>query len=166
MLCRRRFHGFVATARIHALCEHWALKRRPSLLCEVALLNIQVKFWYRFIFPDEGLLDAGFTIPTKTKILDDYPTFSGPMLEKWFREKLMESGNYREIGSWWEMKGDQNEVDIVAIGVLDKTAFVAEVKRQRKSFHERAFIDKVEHLKTTILHGYDITTYCLTLADM
>ena len=125
-----------------------------------------LRFWYRFVLPDEGLLDAGFTAPTAAKILADFPTFSGPMLEKWFRESLMETGKYREIGAWWDSKGVQNEVDIIAIELVQKQAFVAEVKRQRKSFHEGAFLDKVDHLQTAILHGYTITTACLTLEDM
>lgn len=125
-----------------------------------------LRFWYRFVFPDEGLLDAGFTQPTMNKILSDYPTFSGPMLERWFRESLMETGKYREVGAWWDTSGAQNEIDIVAIAIEGKAAFVGEVKRKRKSFHEKAFIDKVNHLKTKILHGYDVTQGCLTLDEM
>lgn len=125
-----------------------------------------MRFWYRFIMPDEGLLDAGFTAPTVTKILSDFATFSGPMLEKWFRESLMETGKYREVGAWWDAKGTQNELDIVAIEISQKNAFIAEVKRKRKAFHERAFRDKVEHVQTTVLNGYTITTACLTLDEM
>ena len=84
------------------------------------------------------------------------------MLERWFREALMETGQYRQIGAWWDSTsgagGAQNEVDIVALGISGKTAFVGEVKRKRKSFHEKAFLDKVEHLKTTILHGMTVET--------
>lgn len=129
-----------------------------------------LRFWYRFIAADEGLLEAGFTQPTSERILADYPTFSGSMLERWFREALMETGQYRQIGAWWDstsgVGGAQNEVDIVALGISGKTAFVGEVKRKRKSFHEKAFLDKVEHLKTTILHGITVETGCLTLEDM
>ncbi len=58
------------------------------------------------------------------------------------------------------------EVDILAIDLSEKEAFVAEVKRHRKAFKEKAFLEKVEHLKTTILHGVDVSSGCLTMEDM
>ena len=129
-----------------------------------------LRFWYRFIAGDEGLLEAGFTEPVKKRILAEYPTFSGAMLERWFKEALMQTGKYRRVGSWWnsasETQGNQWEVDIVAIGLSEKNAFVAEVKRQRKAFKEKNFLEKVAHLKTTILSGMDVRTGCLTMEDM
>ncbi len=129
-----------------------------------------LKFWYRFIASDEGLLEAGFTASTAEKILAGFPTFSGPMLERWYRQALMETGKYRQVGAWWDttsgVGGAPKEVDLVALGVSGKSAYVGEVKRQRKSFQEKEFLKKVEHLKTTILHGMEIQTGCLTLEDM
>lgn len=129
-----------------------------------------LRFWCRFIAADEGLLEAGFTASTAEKILADYPTFSGPMLERWFREALMETGRYRQVGAWWDTAsgagGAQNEVDIVALGVSRQSAYVAEVKRQRKAFREKEFLEKVDHLRKTILHGMQVETGLLTLSDM
>ena len=92
------------------------------------------------------------------------------MLERWFRQALMETGKYRVVGAWWDSAsgagGAQNEVDVVALGISGKDAFVGEVKRKRKSFHEKAFLEKVEHLKVTILRGFTIETGCLTLDEM
>ena len=46
----------------------------------------------------------------------DYTTYSSLTLERYFRTKLAESGLYKKIGLWWELKGeDQNEIDIVAL---------------------------------------------------
>ena len=129
-----------------------------------------LRFWFRFISPDEGLLEAGFPESTIEKIKTDYPTFSGPILERWFREALMESGRYRAVGSWWNSArgagGGQSEVDVVAVSIDGKKVYVAEVKRQRKSFREHEFRDKVEILKTTVLHGMDVETGCLTMEEM
>ena len=44
----------------------------------------------------------------------DYPTYSGKMLERYFKQKFAESFLYKDIGSWWELKGDAYEIDIVA----------------------------------------------------
>ena len=61
-------------------------------------------------------------MPALEKIMmDDYPTFSGIALERWFRQKMMESCRYKIIGGWWkpggvntEGKSDKFEIDIVA----------------------------------------------------
>ena len=69
------------------------------------------------------------------KIIEtDYPTYSGKILELYFKQKFAESYQFRAIGSWWETKGNQNEIDIVALGLEKNKAVVAEVKRQRKNF--------------------------------
>lgn len=99
-------------------------------------------------------------------IYADYPTYSGKTLEIYFKQKLRESTEYRAIGSWWESKGNQNEIDIVAITLDDKKAYVAEVKRQRKNFKPQLFDNKIEAIKKKILDGYDIESRCLGLEDM
>lgn len=82
----------------------------------------------------------------------------------------METGRYLQVGAWWDTAsgagGAQNEVDIVALGVSRQSAYVAEVKRQRKAFREKEFLEKVDHLKKTILHGMQVETGLLTLSDM
>ena len=129
-----------------------------------------LRFWYRYVAQDVGLLEAGFVESVEKRILDEFPAYSDAMLERWFREALMQTGKYRRVGSWWnsvsEAGAKQREVDIVAIGLSEKDAYVAEVKRQRKAFKEKVFLEKVEHLKTTILHGMNVSFGCLTMEDM
>ena len=67
-----------------------------------------------------------------TIIKNDYPVFSGFALERWFRQKFMESQNYVDIGGWWlPQSGDPEEIDIVTED-LEGNINVWEVKRQRK----------------------------------
>jgi uncharacterized protein len=73
---------------------------------------------------------------------------------------------YRAIGSWWEPKGDQNEIDIVAVALDNKKALVAEVKRQRKNFKPQLLERKIEVLKTKVLSKYEIDSACLDIEDM
>lgn len=44
----------------------------------------------------------------------DYETFSGVMLEHYFRDKFIQSGIYTNIGMSWNRK-EENEIDIIAI---------------------------------------------------
>src|SRR5574344_342848 len=93
-----------------------------------------LRFWFRYIERNRSLIEIGNFQGLAKIIHADYPTYSGKSLELYFKRKLQESFDYRAIGSWWEPKGSQNEVDIIAISLDNKTAYVAEVKRHRKNF--------------------------------
>lgn len=129
-----------------------------------------LRFWFRFIESNANLISCGETEAIAQNIEKNYETFSGLALEQFFQEKLRTSGNYRLIGNWWSQKlgqqSEQNEVDIVAISCDEKSALVAEVKRQKKSFREKAFRDKVEYLKTTALAGFQVKRALFTLEDI
>ena len=92
------------------------------------------------------------------------------MLEKYFREQLIEKQLYSNIGSWWEAsKGkdkEQHEINIVAIYAHEKKVLVAEVKRQRKNFKPELFQEKVEAIRTKLFFKHEIETTCFTLDDM
>ena len=88
------------------------------------------------------------------------------MLEKYFKQQFAESLQYRAIGSWWEAKGNQNEIDIVALKLEKNQAIAVEVKRQKKNFKPELLVAKVEHLKNKLLPKYQIETVCLSLEDM
>ncbi|MDP4278090.1 MAG: DUF234 domain-containing protein [Bacteroidota bacterium] len=51
------------------------------------------------------------------------------------------------MGQWWEPKGDQNEVDLVAVTLNNKKAMVAEVKREPKTFRPQLLEGKIQVLK-------------------
>ena len=68
--------------------------------------------------------------------------------------------------SRWELKGNQNEIDIVALRLEKNQAVVAEVKRQKKNFKPELMAAKVEHLKNKVLPKYSIEVRCLGLEDM
>jgi hypothetical protein len=87
-------------------------------------------------------------------------------LELYFKQQFAESFQYRAIGSWWEPKDNQNEIDIVALKLEKNQAVVAEVKRQKKNFKPELLAAKVEHLTHKLLPKYQIETVCLSLEDM
>jgi AAA+ ATPase superfamily predicted ATPase len=125
-----------------------------------------LRFWFRYIERNRSLIELGNYEGLAQIIRNDYPTYSGKTLEIYFKQKLQESFDYRAIGSWWETKGNQNEVDIIAITLDNKKALVAEVKRQRKNFKPQNFDSKVQVLRNKILSKYDIDAVCLDLEEM
>jgi AAA+ ATPase superfamily predicted ATPase len=125
-----------------------------------------LKFWFNYFDRHRSMIEIRNFEGLKSIIKNDYQTYSGKILEKYFKQQFAESLKYKNIGSWWESKGNQNEIDIVALSLEKNKAVVAEVKRNKKNIKETLFLDKVEHLKKKLLPTYNIETCFLTLEDM
>ncbi|MFR9585640.1 MAG: ATP-binding protein [Rikenellaceae bacterium] len=125
-----------------------------------------LRFWFRYIESNRYIIEIGNYGGLSKIMLDDYPTYSGKMLEGYFKQRMIESFDYRAIGSWWESRGDQNEIDIVGVYLDNSRAKVIEVKRQRKNFKPQLFESKIEVLKTRALSKYEIESECWCLEDM
>lgn len=125
-----------------------------------------IRFWFNYFDRHRSLIEIKNFKALRNIIKDDYPTYSGKMLERYFKQKLAESFLFREIGSWWESKKEQNEIDIVALKLEKNQALVAEVKRQKKNFKPSLFTAKVEQLKNKILAKYTIETQFFSLDEM
>jgi SepF-like predicted cell division protein (DUF552 family) len=100
----------------------------------------------------------------KNIINRDYATYSGQILERYFRAKISTEENLSQIGSYWE-SGNQNEIDIVALNEYEKKAIIAEVKRQAKHIDLDILRKKAEKLMVN-LKGYTIDFRGLSMEDM
>jgi len=88
-------------------------------------------FWFRFIYKYKSAIEIENFDYVKEIVKRDYSTYSGKFLEKIFIEKLKETKEFSNIGTYWE-RGNQNEIDIVAVNDLKKYILIAEVKRDKK----------------------------------
>lgn len=125
-----------------------------------------IRFWFNYFDRHRSLIEIKNFQGLRKIIKADFPTYSGLMLERYFKQKLAESFQFREIGSWWGLKNEQNEIDIVALKLQKNQALVAEVKRRKKNFKPDLFAAKVEHLQHKALAKYTIETALLSLEDM
>ena len=57
-------------------------------------------------------------------------TFSGYILERYFRQRFAELGIYNVVSNYW--KGGGDEIDLVAVNSAEKSMVIAECKRQAK----------------------------------
>lgn len=148
------------------------IRQRPLLAKEgsqVVRYEIQdnfIRFWFNYFDRHRSLIEIKNFTALQTIIKSDYPTYSGIMLERYFKQQFAETFQYRAIGSWWEPKGNQNEIDIVALKLEKNQAVAAEVKRQKKNFKPEQLAAKAAHLKNKLLPNYQIETICLSLEDM
>jgi AAA+ ATPase superfamily predicted ATPase len=125
-----------------------------------------IRFWFNYFDRYRSLIELKNFAGLQAIIKADYPTYSGKLLERYFKQQLAESDQYKEIGSWWEAKGNQNEIDIVALSLKKSHAFIAEIKRQKKNFKPELLALKAEYLKQKVLPKYSIETACWSLEEM
>lgn len=168
--------GVTVAGHLKRLIEDYSLIKRfrpimdkpRSQNAKYEITDNFLRFWFNYFDRNQTLVEMNNFEHLRHIVSSDYQTFSGAALEKWFRQKMMESHKYMNIGSWWERKKGKaaNEIDIVAISVDGNTAEVAEVKRQSRNYDHKLFMEKVWCIKAKILARYNIETHLLTLEDM
>ncbi len=124
-------------------------------------------FWFRFIFKYNHILEIGAYKQLRALVDRDYDVFSGWMLERYFRAKLMETQDFTRIGSWWDRKG-QNEIDIIAVNEIFHTIQFFEVKKNPEKFNPAVLDSKIAAFlqKEKSLSSYTATAGGLSLDDM
>jgi AAA+ ATPase superfamily predicted ATPase len=115
-----------------------------------------LRFWFRYVEKNQRLIEIG-QYPALRRIMeDDYETYSGDVLERYFKLKLVESMEYRDIGGWWDPKGytdkeghhQQAELDIVALRLKENVLDVIEVKRNPDKFNKGLLEEKTAYFSS------------------
>jgi AAA+ ATPase superfamily predicted ATPase len=124
-------------------------------------------FWFRFIYKYSHIIEIAQYSELKRIVEKDYSTFSGKILERYFHEQFRETSGFTQIGNYWDRTGE-NEIDLIAINELDKTAQIVEIKRSEKHIRYNTLREKVQNMinKTNHLQNYTIEYKGLSLADM
>jgi len=132
-----------------------------------AIDDIFLTFWFRFIYKYSHIIEISQYNELKRIINRDYAAFSGKILERYFREKYIEEGNLTQIGAYWDKTG-KNEIDLIALNELDKIAYIAEIKRNKKHISNNILKEKTTNMinKTNRLTDYKIEYYGLSMDDM
>lgn len=121
-------------------------------------------FWFRFIFPNQSMIELGKNEMLKSYILKNYEQYSGLILERYFREKIAESEDITDIGNYWDRKGE-NEIDIIALNRFESRALIAEVKPNPQKIDKTLLSEKAATIKK-LLSKYQIELKALSMQDM
>ena len=128
-------------------------KKRPikakegSQTVKFELKDNFLRFWFRYFEKYRQLIEIGNFKMLGMLIRKDFNVYSGFALERWFREKMMESQEYINIGGWWQSDTENpNEIDIVTIDLNDNV-HAYEVKRQSKKYNPCLLQQKVEVMR-------------------
>jgi AAA+ ATPase superfamily predicted ATPase len=123
-----------------------------------------LRFWFRFIYPNQHLIEMGKLDMLKNYISIHYEQYSGLVLENYFRQKFAEEENITAIGNYWDSKG-KNEIDLIALNDFEKTATIAEIKRNPKKIDLQVLTIKASTLQSQ-LSKYTATLKALSPDDM
>ena len=123
-----------------------------------------LRFWFRFILRNQSLIEMERNDLLFEIVERNYEQYSGLVLEQYFRQKWMEEERVTLVGNYWDRKG-LNEIDMIALNDIDKTAVVAEIKRQRKKLNPIELAKKVATLDKK-LAKYSVQQIGLTMEDM
>lgn len=105
-----------------------------------------LNFWFRFIYKYRSAVEIGNLNYVKDKVMTDYETFSGWILERYFRQSFREKGLYNIVTNYWE-KGGKNEIDLIAVNEADRQIVIGEVKRNASRINLHKLEEKSMNIK-------------------
>jgi len=123
-----------------------------------------INFWFRFIYRHSSTIETENFSYVKKIINRDLSSYSGLFLEKLFHEFIAETKQFNIIGNYWE-KGNQNEIDLIAVNELEKKMIICEVKTNIKNFRRNQLIAKSKKIIQKF-PGYKIDYKGLSLENI
>ncbi len=123
-----------------------------------------LNFWFRFIYKYRSAVEIGNISYIHEKVLADYDTYSGFILEKYFRQLYQEMGLYNIVTNYWEKNG-QNEIDLIAVNEADREIVIGEVKRNKRRIDLHKLQEKSEMIQQK-RKNWAISFTALSLDDM
>jgi AAA+ ATPase superfamily predicted ATPase len=124
-------------------------------------------FWFRFIYKYQHMIEIEAHHQLREIVQRDYETYSGILLEKYFRTRAKESKQFTQIGNYWNRKGTM-EIDYIALNELKKIIVFGEVKTQAKKINLDKLKENVAVLSNEIkfLNDYKKEFIGLSMDDM
>ena len=124
-----------------------------------------LRFWFRFVLPNQALIETERNDLLLEIVERDYNDYTGLVLEQYFRQKIAEEERVTLVGNYWDRKG-MNEIDLIALNDIDKTALVAEVKRNADRYNPKLLQEKFESIRSNFGKYNEVQLIGLSMQDM
>lgn len=124
-----------------------------------------LRFWFRFILPNQNLIEMEREDLLLEIVERDYNDYTGHVLEQYFRQKVSEEERVTMVGNYWDRKG-KNEIDLIALNDIDKTALVAEVKCNADRYDSKLLQEKYDTISNNFRKYKEVKLVGLSMADM
>jgi uncharacterized protein len=116
-----------------------------SRLLKYEIIDNFINFWFRYFYRHRSAIEIENFDYVKHIIKEDYTTYAGKILERFYHDLFSQSGKYNKIGRYWE-KGNENEIDLVAINDYEKKIVIADIKWQHKKLNLQKLAIKAKKL--------------------
>jgi AAA+ ATPase superfamily predicted ATPase len=150
------------------ITQHRPIYSKPaSKSVKYAIADNFLTIWFRFFYKYNSYIESGNFAQLKDIVIRDYPTISGIMLERYFRQRAKEEGKYTLIGNFWDRKGE-HEIDIILVNEHDKQLRIGEIKRQAKNIEQHVLRKKADYFLSLYsqLASYEQELLALSMEDM
>ncbi len=124
-----------------------------------------LRFWFRFVQKYISAVEIGNTDYVLKKMQADYETYSGMVLEQYFRQLYAETGQYNLVTNYWERDGS-NEIDLIAVNDAERHLVIGEIKRQAQRIDMNHLKEKAAHIVAKQRRRYLIDFVGLSMDDM
>ena len=124
-----------------------------------------LRFWFRFVQKYISAVEIGNTDYVLKKMQADYETYSGMVLEQYFRQQYAETGQYNLVTNYWERDGG-NEIDLIAVNDSERHLVIGEIKRQAQRIDMNHLKKKATHIVAKQRRRYFIEFVGLSMDDM
>ena len=150
------------------------IKKQQPIFTKSSTKNVKyqiednfIMFWFRFIYKYSSMIEIGAYEQLRKIIERDFSSFSGHMLEKYFRENAQISQAYTSIGNYWDRKGE-TEIDFIAVNEIEKSIDFAEIKRQKNNISIEKLRQKAAEflIQNPQFNSYKKEFYKWSLEDM
>lgn len=150
------------------------IKKQQPIFTKSSTKNVKyqiednfIMFWFRFIYKYSSMIEIGAYEQLRKIIERDFSSFSGHMLEKYFRENAQISQAYTSIGNYWDRKGE-TEIDFIAVNEIEKSIDFAEIKRQKNNISLEKLRQKAAEflIQNPQFNSYKKGFYVWSLEDM
>lgn len=150
------------------------IKKQQPIFTKSSTKNVKyqiednfIMFWFRFIYKYSSMIEIGAYEQLRKIIERDFSSFSGHMLEKYFRENAQISQAYTSIGNYWDRKGE-TEIDFIAVNEIEKNIDFAEIKRQKNNISIEKLRQKAAEflIQNPQFNFYKKEFYAWSLEDM
>jgi AAA+ ATPase superfamily predicted ATPase len=126
--------------------------------------DLYLRFWFRFIYPNQSLIETGQNALLLKIIKRDYEAYSGLILEDYFHDKLSRENEAATVGSFWSRTGE-HAIALIVLNDSAKTALAAEIKRNPKKIQLAALQEKTARIGNH-LAGYTVEYRGLSMEDI
>lgn len=123
------------------------------------------RFWFRFILPNQNLIEMERNDLLLEIVKRDYCDYTGLVLEQYFRQRIAEEDRVTAVGNYWDCQGN-NEIDVIALNDIDRTALVAEVKRNPERYKEHVLQEKYDTIRREFAKYKEVKLVGLSMQDM